>query len=74
MNELAEELVREVVSRLSDQPPSVGYVSKAKLASDLGLTERAIRTFREQGMPGIRVGKIVLYDPAQVRRWIGGHQ
>lgn len=62
-------MIREEVSKALEKH-LVGLVSKARLAADIGVKERTIETWRTQGMPGNRVGKAVLYDPTEVRRWL----
>ena len=49
------------------------YLSTSQLAEQLGCSERHICRLRERGLPCIRVGALVRFDPAEVRRWLGQH-
>jgi len=48
------------------------FLSKTALAAQLGVTPRTIKTWREHGLPGRRVGREVMFDLAEVERWIDG--
>ena len=67
LDSLLEALADELSARIR---PTVGYVTREKLAADIGCTVRTIRTWREKGCPGVREGKEILYDPTAVRRWL----
>jgi hypothetical protein len=62
------ELVRE---SLTVEPR---YLSKQALAARLGVDERTIKTWRSKGLPGVRVGKEVMYEITAVERWIEQHR
>jgi len=64
-DELLDELTERVYERLRPR-----YLTREKLAEHYGLSERTIRTFREKGMPGKKVGKTVLYEVEACDRWI----
>jgi Helix-turn-helix domain len=49
------------------------FVSKEALAEHLGVSPRTIETWRANGLPGCRVGREVMYDLAEVNRWIERH-
>ena len=46
------------------------FLSKTALAAHYGISERTIRTWRERGLPGIRVGREVMYPLDECDRWI----
>jgi hypothetical protein len=69
-----EALVQRVRESLAAEPLPVRYLSRGALAEHLGLTERTIRTWRGAGMPGVKVGKTVMYDVAEVNAWISEHR
>ena len=43
------------------------------VAAHYGVSERTIKTFREKGLPGVRVGREVLFDVDACDRWIESH-
>lgn len=49
------------------------YLSRRALARHYGVSERTIRTWRERGLPGIRVGREVMYPLKECDRWIESH-
>jgi predicted DNA-binding transcriptional regulator AlpA len=50
-------------------------ITTKKLAAKLRTPEATVRYWRHtnQGPPGVRIGKRVLYDEAEVDAWIEGH-
>lgn len=69
-----EALVERVIDRkLGERDQAVTYVSKEKLAHLHGVKERTIKTWRSKGLPGVRVGKEVMFDVAASDRWIEQH-
>lgn len=48
------------------------FLSKTALAEHLGVSPRTVKTWREHGLPGRRVGREVMFDLAEVERWIDG--
>jgi phage terminase Nu1 subunit (DNA packaging protein) len=64
-DELLDALVERVYERLRPR-----YVTREKLAERYGVAERTIRTWREKGMPGAKVGKVVMYSVEACDRWI----
>jgi excisionase family DNA binding protein len=65
-----ESLIEE---RLQEQTAASRFLSKSALAEHYGVSERTVRTWREKGLPGVRVGREVLYEVAAVDRWIEAH-
>jgi phage terminase Nu1 subunit (DNA packaging protein) len=65
-------LAERVKAHVPDQPER-RFLSKKALAEHYGVSERTIKTFREKGLPGVRVGREVLYDVAACDRWIESH-
>ena len=66
-------LIENVAKRVLEHPQfaaSTRYVSKAKLAERLGVNERTVKTWRSKGLPGVKVGREVMYEIAEVERWI----
>lgn len=51
-----------------------GLQSRKLTASQLGVHERTIARWEDQGLPVIKVGQLRLHDPAAVRSWLLGHQ
>jgi hypothetical protein len=49
------------------------FLSKRALADRYGVNERTIRSWREKGLPGIRVGREVMYEVEVTDRWIESH-
>jgi hypothetical protein len=49
------------------------FLSKQALAEHLGVSPRTIKTWRAKGLPGCRIGREVMYDIAEVNRWIERH-
>jgi hypothetical protein len=67
--ELIEALVARVVQQLQQQPER-RFLSKAALAERLGISERAVKGFREKGCPARRVGRVLMFDVRAVEDWI----
>lgn len=55
------------------EQPERRYLSKRALAEQYGVNERTIKTWREKGLPGVRVGREVMYDVDACDRWIESH-
>ena len=71
--EALEERVREVVrSELAAFERSPRFLSKEALARVLGVPERTVKTWRSKGLPGIQVGRHVMYELAECEKWIEG--
>jgi phage terminase Nu1 subunit (DNA packaging protein) len=51
---------------------STVVTSRSLLAKHYGVEERTIKTWREKGLPGVRVGKVVMFDVEQCDSWIEG--
>jgi hypothetical protein len=67
--EIPDELLDALAERVAEHlRPRL--LSKPALAAYLGVEPRTIKTFREKGMPGHRVGKVVLYDVRECERWV----
>jgi ribosome-binding protein aMBF1 (putative translation factor) len=69
---LLDEIVERVVTRVQ-QAPEQRYLSKAALAGRYGVAERTVKTWREKGLPGVRVGREVMYEVDACDRWIESH-
>jgi hypothetical protein len=69
--ELPEDLVEVLAQRAADLiRRDRRFLSKAALAERYGVAERTIKTWREKGLPGVRVGREVMYDVDACDRWI----
>lgn len=68
--DLIEEITHRVIERARLEPR---YLSKSALAERYGVGQRTIRTWREKGLPGVRVGREVMYDVEACDRWIEAH-
>jgi phage terminase Nu1 subunit (DNA packaging protein) len=51
-----------------------GLQSREETARQLGVHTKTISRWEDDGLPVIKVGKLRLHDPAEVRRWILTHQ
>ena len=40
------------------------------VARFLGCCKRHVQTLRERGLPAIRIGRMVRFNPAQVKAWV----
>ena len=67
---LVEEIAQRAAALLEVEPR---FLSKTAIAERYGVSERTIRTWREKGCPGVRVGREVMYEVAAVDRWIESH-
>lgn len=45
-------------------------LTKAELAQTFKVTQRTIRNWMQQGMPHMRNGAILRYDPVDVKEWL----
>jgi len=66
-DEALESIAARVGALLQREPR---YLSKGLVCEKLGIPERTLRTWREHGCPGIRVGREVMYDLEAIERWI----
>ena len=66
------ELIAERAAELVAARPQ--FLSKHALAERYGVGERTIRTWRERGLPGYRVGREVMYPLDECDRWIEAHE
>jgi hypothetical protein len=75
----ADDLLDVLVARIAEDDVFVekvaehlrpGLISKRALAARLGVEPRTIKTWREKGLPGYRVGREVMYDVREAERWI----
>lgn len=71
--ELPDELLDEIARRAAELVQRPRMMGKEKLAAHFGVTERTLRTWREKGLPAHRVGKTLVFDVAEVERWIESH-
>jgi ribosome-binding protein aMBF1 (putative translation factor) len=69
---LLDEIVERVLTRVQ-QAPERRYLSKSGLADRYGVAERTVKTWREKGLPGVRVGREVMYEVDACDRWIESH-
>jgi hypothetical protein len=65
-----EELIAERASELAVARPR--FLSKTALAAHYGVSPRTIRTWRERGLPGVRVGREVMFPVDDCDEWIEG--
>ena len=72
---LPDELLSEIASRVMAQleRPRARFLSKPALADHYGVSARTIKTWREKGLPGVRVGREVMFDVGDCDRWIESH-
>jgi hypothetical protein len=70
-DEFLSEIASRVLARL--ERPRARFLSKPALADHYGVSERTIKTWREKGLPGIRVGREVMFDVGDCDRWIESH-
>jgi hypothetical protein len=70
-DEFLSELASCVIAKLDR--PRERFPSKPALASHYGVSERTIKTWREKGLPGVRVGREVMFDVGECDRWIESH-
>jgi hypothetical protein len=73
---LDDEFIAALAERVRDHiplQPAWRFLSKRALAEHYGVSERTIKTFREKGLPGVRVGREVLFDVDACDRWIESH-
>ncbi len=69
-----EEVIEAIASRAAELIDTRRrFLSKTALAEHYGVGERTIRTWREKGLPGVRVGREVMYEVEAVDRWIESH-
>lgn len=68
-DDLIDAIATSVLERLAAQP-AARFVSREKLAELLGVEPRTVKTWRSKGLPGVRVGREVMYDLEAVNRWI----
>jgi phage terminase Nu1 subunit (DNA packaging protein) len=65
-------LADRVRALVPDQPER-RFLSKRALAEHYGVAERTTKTWRERGCPAHRVGRVLMFDVAEVDRWIESH-
>jgi len=66
-----EALVERVVERkLAERDQAATYVSKEKLADLYGVKLRTIKTWRSKGLPGVPVGREIMFKVQACDRWI----
>jgi hypothetical protein len=70
--DLVESLLGRVLAKLQAEPER-RYLSKVALAARYGVTARTIKTWRTHGLPGIRVGRDVMFDTTACDRWVESH-
>lgn len=72
--EFPEALVEELAQRAAEiARDERRFLAKKALAERYGVAERTVKTWREKGLPGVRVGREVMYDVRACDHWIEGH-
>ena len=68
------DLTRVDTARLTmtANPETPALLSTSQLAEHLGCSKRHVCRLRDRGLPCIRVGALVRFDPEEVRRWLEG--
>jgi hypothetical protein len=60
---LPDEIIEAIAARAAELVDARRrFLSKAALAAHYGVSERTVRTWREKGLPGVRVGREVMYE------------
>lgn len=56
----------------TETPPSVvaGLQQREDTARQIGVCERTVHRWEQQGLPVIKIGKLRLHDPVAVREWL----
>jgi hypothetical protein len=67
---VVKQYVREELDTASREPR---YVSKEKLAEIYGVKERTIKTWRAKGLPGVSVGREIMFNLDACDLWIEAH-
>jgi hypothetical protein len=72
---LSDEFVAELASHVMAQleRSRQRFLSKPALAAHYGVSVRTIKTWREKGLPGVRVGREVMFNVGDCDRWIESH-
>jgi excisionase family DNA binding protein len=65
--ELIELLARRAAELLRSRRR---FLSKEALADHLGVSTRTIKSWRERGLPGRKVGRTVMFELSEVEAWI----
>jgi predicted DNA-binding transcriptional regulator AlpA len=67
----SDELIEAVARRAAELATChARFLSKSALAAHLGVSTRTIKTWRERGLPGRKIGREVMFDLSEVERWI----
>lgn len=69
-----EAILDAIAERAAERASRPRFLSRRALAARYGVAERTIRTWRERGLPGIRVGREVMYPVDECDRWIEEHR
>jgi hypothetical protein len=68
--ELPEDLIEALARRAAEMVRAdQRFLSKAALATYLGVTERCVKGWRAQGMPAY-VGRPLMFDVREVEAWL----
>lgn len=71
---ISEALIEQIAERVAGLvEPRPRYLSRKALAVHYGVTERTVRTWRGRGLPGVRVGREVMYPIQECDLWIERH-
>jgi len=66
---ITERVAERVAEKLGRKP----FLTVADIASEMGVTPRAIRTARQRGeLPGKRIGHALVFARADVEGWVAG--
>jgi phage terminase Nu1 subunit (DNA packaging protein) len=60
---------RRVAAEL-ERTPERRLLSKRAVAEHFGVSPRTIKAWREKGCPALRVGRVSMFDVADVDRWL----
>jgi hypothetical protein len=68
--ELPEDLIAALTERVLERSREERrFLSKSALAEYLGVSERTIKTWRQQGLPAY-CGRPLMFDVQEVERWL----
>jgi hypothetical protein len=71
--DLPDALIESVAERVLEHlraEPQRRFLSKEGLAVHLCVSERRVKSLREQGLPAHKVGRILLFDLEEVNQWL----
>ncbi len=69
--ELPNELIEALAQRAAEIARSRRrFLSKEALAEYVGVSPRTVKTWREKGLPGRKLGRVVMFEVSEVEAWI----